>query len=59
MNWDGVTPMPDHIGRMIDIRRRIVEGKGTMNDMMLAYTIFCSLLSQMVTYQFVIIEGVL
>jgi len=50
MNWDGVTPMPDHIGRMIDIRRQIVEGKGTMNDMMLAYAIFCSLLSQMVTY---------
>jgi len=43
MNWDGVTPMPDHIGKMIDIRCRIVEGKGTMDDMMLAYAIFRSL----------------
>ena len=43
MNWDGVIPMPDHIGKMIDIRRRIVEGKGTMDDMMLAYAIFRSL----------------
>ena len=33
MNWDGVTPMPDHIRRMIDIHRRIIEGKGTMDDM--------------------------
>jgi len=43
MNWDGVTPMPDHIGRMIDIRHQIVKGKGTIDDMMLAYAIFHSL----------------
>ena len=43
MNWDGVIPMPDHIERMIDICRRIVEGKDTMNDMMLTYAIFRSL----------------
>jgi len=43
MNWDGITPMPDHIGRMIDICHWIVEGKGTMDDMILAYAIFCSL----------------
>jgi len=43
MNWDGVIPMPDHIGKMIDIHCRIVKGKGTMDNMMLAYTIFCSL----------------
>jgi len=43
INWDGVIPMPDHIGRMIDICRRIIEGKGTMDDMMLAYAIFRSL----------------
>ena len=35
--------MPNHIGRMIDIHRRIVEEKGTMDDMMLAYTICYSL----------------
>jgi len=27
MNWDGVIPLPDYIGRMIDIRHWIVEGK--------------------------------
>jgi len=43
MNWDGVIPMPDHIGKIIDIRCQIVEGKGTMNDIMLTYAIFCSL----------------
>ena len=43
MNWDGVTSMPDHIRRMIDIRYQIVEGKGTMDDMMLIYAIFHSL----------------
>ena len=43
MNWDGVIPLPDYIGRMIDIRHWIVEGKGTMDDMMLIYAIFCSL----------------
>jgi len=43
MNWDGVTPMPDHIGRMIDICCQIIEEKGTMDDMMLTYAIFCSL----------------
>jgi len=43
MNCDGVTPMPDHIRRMIDIRRRIVKRKGTMDNMMLAYAIFHSL----------------
>jgi len=43
MNWDGVTPMPNHIRRMINICHWIVEGKGTMNDMMLAYAIFHSL----------------
>jgi len=42
MNWGGVTPMPDHIGRMIDIHCWIIEGKGTMDDMMLAYAIFRS-----------------
>jgi len=35
--------MPDYIGRMIDIRCQIVEGKSTMDDMILAYAIFCSL----------------
>ena len=43
MNWDSVIPMPDHIGKIIDIRCWIVEGKGTMDDMMLTYAIFCSL----------------
>ena len=43
MNWDGVIPMPDHIGKMIDIRCWIIEGKGTMDDIMLAYAIFRSL----------------
>ena len=43
MNWNGVTPMPDHIGRMIDICYQIVKGKGTMDDIMLTYAIFCSL----------------
>jgi len=43
MNWDGITLMPDHIGRMIDIHCQIIEGKGTMDDMMLVYAIFCSL----------------
>jgi len=43
MNWNGVTPMPDHIGRIIDIHCQIVKGKGTMDDMMLAYAIFHSL----------------
>jgi len=40
MNWDGITPMPNHIGRIIDICHRIVEGKGTMDDIMLVYAIF-------------------
>jgi len=35
--------MPDHIGRMIDIHCHIIEGKGTMDDMMLTYAIFHSL----------------
>jgi len=43
INWDSVTPMPDHIGRMIDICCQIIEGKGTMDDMMLTYAIFRSL----------------
>ena len=43
MNWDGVIPMPDYIGRMIDIRHWIVEEKGTMDNIMLTYAIFCSL----------------
>jgi len=43
MNWNDIIPMPDHIGRMIDICCQIVKGKGTMDDMMLAYAIFCSL----------------
>jgi len=34
--------MPDHIGRIIDIHCQIVEGKDTMNDMMLVYAIFYS-----------------
>jgi len=42
MNWDGVIPMPDYIERMIDICRWIVEGKDTIDDMMLAYAIFRS-----------------
>jgi len=42
MNWDSIIPMPDHIGKMIDICHRIVEEKGTMDDMMLAYAIFRS-----------------
>ena len=43
INWDSTTPMPNHIGKMIDICHRIVEGKGAMDDMMLAYAIFRSL----------------
>ena len=43
INQNSVTPIPDHIGRIIDIHCWIVEGKGTMDDMMLAYAIFCSL----------------
>jgi len=35
--------MPDHIGRIIDICHWIVKGKSTMDNMMLAYAIFCSL----------------
>jgi len=43
MNWDSVIPMPDYIGRMIDICCWIIEEKSTMDDMMLTYAIFCSL----------------
>ena len=43
MNQDGVIPIPNHIGRIIDICHWIVEGKGTIDDMMLVYAIFCSL----------------
>ena len=43
INWDSVIPMPDYIERMIDICHQIVEGKGTMDDMMLTYAIFHSL----------------
>jgi len=43
MNWNSVTPIPNHIGRMIDICCQIVEEKGTIDNMMLAYAIFCSL----------------
>jgi len=43
MNWDSVISMPDHIRKMIDIHCQIVEGKGSMDDMMLAYAIFCLL----------------
>ena len=43
MNWDDVIPIPDYIGRMIDICCWIVEEKSTMDDMMLTYAIFCSL----------------
>jgi len=43
MNWNSVISMPDHIGRIIDIYHWIVKEKGTMDDMMLAYAIFCSL----------------
>jgi len=35
--------MPDHIGKMIDICCCIIKGKGTIDDMMLTYAIFCSL----------------
>jgi len=35
--------MSDHIRRIIDICCQIVEGKGTMNDIMLVYAIFYSL----------------
>jgi len=45
MNWDSVTPMPDHIRKMIDICCWIVKEKGTIDDIMLAYAIFCSLLN--------------
>ena len=45
MNWDSVTPMPDHIGKMIDICCWIVKEKGTIDNIMLAYAIFCSLLN--------------
>ena len=41
MNQNGVTPIPDHIGRMIDIRYWIIKEKGTMDNIMLAYAIFC------------------
>ena len=27
MNWDGSIPMSDHVGNMIDICHRIIEGK--------------------------------
>jgi len=50
MNWDSVTPMPDHIGKMIDIYYRIVKGKGTMNDIMLAYAIFHLLSNNNIEY---------
>jgi len=43
MNWDGVIPMPDHIGRIINICHQIIEEKSTMDNMMLVYAIFCSL----------------
>ena len=43
INWDSVTPMSNYIRRMIDIHCQIVKGKGTMDDMMLAYAICCSL----------------
>ena len=42
LNWDSVTPMPDHIGKIIDICCQIVEGKNAMDDIMLAYAIFQS-----------------
>jgi len=45
MNWNGIIPMPNHIGKMIDICYWIIKGKGTIDDMMLAYAIFCSLLN--------------
>jgi len=35
--------MPNHIGRMIDIHHQIIEEKGIMDDMILAYAIFHSL----------------
>ena len=41
MNQNGVTPMPDHIGKIINIHHWIVKGKSTMNDIMLVYAIFC------------------
>jgi len=50
MNWNSVIFMSDHIGRMIDICHRIVEGKGTMDDIMLVYAIFCSLLNDNVEW---------
>ena len=43
MNQDSITLMPDHIGKMIDICCWIIKGKGTIDDMMLTYAIFCSL----------------
>jgi len=45
MNWNGIIPMPNHIGKMIDICHWIIKGKGTIDDIMLAYAIFCSLLN--------------
>jgi len=35
--------MPDHIKKMINIHHWIVKEKSTMDDIILAYTIFCSL----------------
>jgi len=35
--------MPDYIGRIINICCQIVEEKSTMDDIVLTYTIFCSL----------------
>jgi len=43
MNRDGVTLISDYIGKMIDICHWIVKEKGTMDNMMLSYAIFCSL----------------
>jgi len=43
INWDGVTPMPDHIEKIIDICYQIVEEKGTIDNIILVYAIFHSL----------------
>jgi len=50
MNWNGIIPMPNHIEKMIDICHWIIKGKGTIDDMMLAYVIFCSLLNDNVEW---------
>ena len=43
ISWDSITSMPDYIGKIIDIHCQIIEGKDTIDDIMLSYAIFCLL----------------